>query len=170
MSLRLILMRHAKSSWKEPYSSDHGRSLNKRGKRDARKVARYLHSKGWAPDLVLSSDSVRTKQTWSLMQNEFDPTPAVEFHRELYHAGFREFKNALSVLKWQPETVLVLGHNPGWEESAEILSGYSIVMKTSTAILFDLECDTWTAAMRQLGKWLVAEVVYARDLVTQDND
>ena len=55
MARRLIVMRHAKSSWKNPKLRDHQRPLNKRGRRDAPRVARALRKAGWVPDAVLSS-------------------------------------------------------------------------------------------------------------------
>ena len=43
MITRLILMRHAKSSWKYHDLSDHERPLNKRGRKAAVKVAKENH-------------------------------------------------------------------------------------------------------------------------------
>ena len=42
----LLILRHAKSSWKFPDRSDHDRPLNRRGKRDAPKMGRLLKEKG----------------------------------------------------------------------------------------------------------------------------
>jgi len=63
---RLMLMRHAKSSWKYPVS-DHRRPLNSRGKKSSRAVGQYLHEAKIWPSLVLSSDAKRTKETWANM-------------------------------------------------------------------------------------------------------
>ena len=51
MVRRLIVMRHAKSSWKDPNLDDHERPLNKRGRRDAPMVADAIFERGWIPDL-----------------------------------------------------------------------------------------------------------------------
>ena len=40
MTRRLIVMRHAKSSWDSDAHNDHARPLNKRGRRDAPAIAR----------------------------------------------------------------------------------------------------------------------------------
>jgi phosphohistidine phosphatase len=38
----LLILRHAKSSWKHPELTDHERPLNKRGKRDAPRMGELL--------------------------------------------------------------------------------------------------------------------------------
>ncbi len=38
----LLILRHAKSSWKHPELTDHDRPLNKRGKRDAPRMGRNI--------------------------------------------------------------------------------------------------------------------------------
>ena len=60
---QLILMRHAKSSWESSALIDHERPLNARGRHDAPVIGHYLWQKGVKPDLIISSDSLRTRQT-----------------------------------------------------------------------------------------------------------
>ncbi|MGR3493424.1 MAG: SixA phosphatase family protein, partial [Shimia sp.] len=47
---RLILMRHAKSSWDHPDLTDHDRPLNERGREAAVRVGGWLRDQGWLPD------------------------------------------------------------------------------------------------------------------------
>ncbi|MFM7274917.1 MAG: SixA phosphatase family protein, partial [Gammaproteobacteria bacterium] len=60
---RLILCRHAKSSWADPGMADIDRPLNDRGKRDAPEMGRRLRERGVAPDLVVSSGARRARAT-----------------------------------------------------------------------------------------------------------
>ena len=60
---RLILTRHAKSSWDDPLMSDHDRPLNERGKAAAADLGQWLASRGYVPSEVLCSDAVRTRAT-----------------------------------------------------------------------------------------------------------
>jgi phosphohistidine phosphatase SixA len=80
MRRRLMIMRHAKSSWKGQVPTDHDRPLNTRGRRDAVRVGKRLAKLGWVPDLVVSSDSRRTRETWERMQRRF-PEARVSFTR-----------------------------------------------------------------------------------------
>src|SRR5512138_2218530 len=59
----LLLLRHAKSSWKHPELGDHDRPLNKRGKRTAPLLGALLQDQGLIPDLILCSSAVRTHDT-----------------------------------------------------------------------------------------------------------
>ena len=50
----LLILRHAKSSWKDPGMTDHARPLNSRGKHDAPRIGHLLRDQGLQPDLILS--------------------------------------------------------------------------------------------------------------------
>ena len=120
MTLRLILTRHAKSSWNHPGLGDHERPLNERGRESASAVGRWLKDKGYVPDLVLSSDSTRTRETWARIEAALDSGAAVEWLGALYHAGAQSM---LDVLQGAGNAgcVMMLGHNPGIGGFAEII-------------------------------------------------
>src|ERR1700694_3517154 len=65
---RLVLLRHAKSSWKVADLADHDRPLNSRCRKAATGVGEYLRHEGIVPALVLCSSAVRTRQTLELLQ------------------------------------------------------------------------------------------------------
>ncbi|WP_108861230.1 histidine phosphatase family protein [Ruegeria sp. Alg231-54] len=108
MTRTLILTRHAKSSCDSMALADHDRPLNKRGRRSASAIAAWLCENDWLPDEVLSSSSVRTRETWERMGLQAD---SVCFQRTLYHADPADMLLELSGATKQ--TVLMLGHNPG---------------------------------------------------------
>ena len=62
---RLILTRHAKSSWEDPLTPDHDRPLNERGRAAAADLGQWLASRGYVPGQVLCSDALRTRKTWA---------------------------------------------------------------------------------------------------------
>ena len=51
----LLILRHAKSSWKHPELTDHDRPLNKRGKRDAPRLGEILRSEHLIPEAILKN-------------------------------------------------------------------------------------------------------------------
>ena len=104
---RLILMRHAKSSWDDPLLDDHARPLNGRGRVSARVVGDWLRIKKYIPNQVLSSDARRTRETFAGLNIVCD----TQFLAELYHAGPEDMLHALHLATG--DTVLMLGHNPG---------------------------------------------------------
>ena len=64
---RLLLLRHAKSSWDDPRLADFDRPLNERGRRAAPLVGRFMHERGVRPDLVLASPAARARHTAALV-------------------------------------------------------------------------------------------------------
>jgi phosphohistidine phosphatase len=160
--LRLILMRHAKSAWDTDVSTDHARPLNKRGRRDAPRIAAELCRRGWIPDLCWSSDAQRTQETWQLMEPEFERDIPSTFVDVLYLAGLGELQAEADEWPSAAATVLTLGHNPGWSEAASRLTGVALGMTTANAALLECEADTWGDAIA--GRWRLAGLVRPREL------
>ena len=78
MTLRLILTRHAKSSWDDPLMSDHDRPLNARGKAAAADLGGWLASRSYLPGQVLCSDALRTRETWEGIAPALAAPPVAE--------------------------------------------------------------------------------------------
>ena len=114
MSLKLILMRHAKSSWNSP-GPDHDRPLNARGRDAALQLGDWLRAQGHLPDVALVSSAARTQETFARLKLD---CPA-HSERALYLAEAAKMHSVLS--KAQQASVLMLGHNPGIAEFAEVL-------------------------------------------------
>ena len=145
-------MRHAKSSWKETGLGDHDRPLNKRGFRDAPRIADAIHDRGWLPDLILVSSSKRTLQTLSEMSHRFGESRS-ETRSEIYHATVNDLLLVLEDMD-KEGTTMVLGHNPGSEILVNHLSGEWHAMPTATAVLL-VESGV---------KWKVQEVIRPKEI------
>ena len=59
----LLVLRHAKSSWKEEAKDDHDRPLNKRGKADAPLMGELLRTQDIVPDQIICSTARRAPLT-----------------------------------------------------------------------------------------------------------
>lgn len=161
---RLIVMRHAKSDWNSNADSDHARPLNGRGRRDAPRIAERLVEKGWVPQLVLSSDAQRTRETWQRMTSNFDSELAVQFLSGFYHAGLDAVRVQLMQLEASISTVMVIGHNPGWETMVDRLSGEDVRMTTANAALLTVEASDWSEAAVMDGCWQLHEILRPKEL------
>ena len=157
MSLRLILTRHAKSSWKHSGLDDHDRPLNRRGRESAASIGRWLSNKGYSPDLVLSSTSARTCETWERMSGEFECGVKILKVASLYHS---DPENILSEIRESETagTVLVLGHNPGIGETAKMLAALPPNQSefgrypTAATTVFDFDIPNWSRANWGIGR------------------
>ena len=134
MIKQLLLMRHAKSSWKDDTLSDHARPLNGRGRGDAPRMARQLTRHELTPTLIISSDARRTQQTASLMLSWWSdhgvPLPELRWSSALYEASGDQILTVLEQHLEQPARLLLLGHNPGMEEALASLTGQRLELTT----------------------------------------
>ena len=111
MTLRLILIRHAKSSWSDPFGDDHSRVLNERGQASAKAIGEWMAEHDYLPDVVLCSDATRTQETAELILPALTPQPKLQLKAEIYHASP---DTILAVIQQQTAgTVALIGHNPG---------------------------------------------------------
>ncbi len=152
---RLMLARHAKSSWGDLTLGDHDRPLNDRGRRSAPLVGSELAALDCIPDVVYSSTSARTRETWRLMEPEFGGHPRVEFLRDLYLASPRVVLATVAATPQGAQTVMVLGHNPSTQALAAYLSRTGDEgeidrlrnkFPTGAVAVIGLSSDDWTKA------------------------
>ncbi len=155
MTKRLILTRHAKSSWDDPLTPDHDRPLNERGKAAAADLGDWLASRGYIPEEVLCSDALRTRKTWSGLAPALPGTPILNLKPALYHAGPDVM---LAVLRHAAaDTVMIIGHNPGIAEFAGKLVATRPVnpefgrYPTGATLVMDFDISSWDQAGWGLG-------------------
>jgi phosphohistidine phosphatase len=120
---RLLVLRHAKSSWDDPALADHDRPLAPRGVRAAALLRDHFAHVAVAPDLVLCSSARRTVQTWEGIADAFPPDVRVSVEGELYGASDDHLLGRLCLVPEAVRCVLVIGHNPGVEDLCSGLVG-----------------------------------------------
>jgi phosphohistidine phosphatase len=119
---RLLIFRHAEAVHSEKYS-DLERPLSAAGRDKAAKVGAFLAETHQRIDLVLVSDSVRTRETWDLAQAAYGATPEVRFDRKLYHAEQRDLMAMARDLPDRLQSTMIVGHNPAVAEFAVHFAG-----------------------------------------------
>ncbi len=167
MTKRLILTRHAKSSWDDPAMSDHDRPLNARGRGAAEDLGGWLASRGYLPDEVLCSDAARTRETWERIAPTLPGAPRLVMKPALYHAGAEVM---LAVLRHATgDTVMMVGHNPGIADFAERIVAQPPVhpqfrrYPTAATLVASLEIDDWAEA--GFGMGAVRDFIIPREIV-----
>ena len=140
----LLLVRHAKSDWEHPGTSDHDRPLNDRGERDAPAMGRRLAERGVAPDVILSSTAVRASTTAELIADAlgFGATRVITDER-LYAASADEVLRVIGELDGDLECAIVVGHNPETASLAHRFSSEIHEMPTSAVAEFTFDVDAW---------------------------
>ena len=121
--LILSLLRHAKSSWKDPTIADHDRPLNTRGTAEAPVMGKAMAEHGLDPDLVLCSTARRTRDTLQLVLPELKTEPKIVYEDGLYHGTAQEMLDLLHEVAAPASQVLLVGHNPELQSFALDLIG-----------------------------------------------
>jgi phosphohistidine phosphatase len=134
----LLILRHAKSSWKFPTLADHDRPLKKRGRRDAPRIGALMQEEGLIPDLVLCSTACRAKATWRRLELTLPDGAVVEFHDDLYHVGPDDLLDLIRSRAGAAERVLIIGHNPGLEMLVTHLTGEGLVLPTASLVQLEI--------------------------------
>ncbi|GAA2007128.1 SixA phosphatase family protein [Microbacterium ulmi] len=143
MTLTLVLVRHAKSDWGDPFLTDHDRPLSDRGLRDAPVMARRLAETGLRPEVILASTAVRARTTAEAFAAELGI--AVSLDSELYGAPAAALLSAVAAT--QASAVVVVAHDPGMTVLAERLSDGGIGhMPTCAVATFTWHEDDWDVA------------------------
>lgn len=172
---RLLLLRHAKSSWDQNELDDMARPLAPRGRRAAPLIGRYMSARGLTPDLVLCSTAVRARQTLELVTAEWErmarDNPKVAMRASLYLASAIELLATVRRLDDDVESVMVVGHNPGIATFAGTLASggdrkgiETMAAKFPTAALavIDLDVTAWDEA--EPGSGRLAAFIRPKDL------
>ncbi|HYD20220.1 MAG TPA: histidine phosphatase family protein, partial [Flavipsychrobacter sp.] len=123
MKRRLVMIRHAKSSWANPLQSDFERPLNERGEHDAPMMGERLKKMGVTPDLVIASPAKRAKQTAKKIAKEMGyDIDKIQWVDKLYHCIPQVFEETLYEVKDEVKTVFIVAHNPGITQFVNELS------------------------------------------------
>lgn len=120
--MKLILLRHAKSSWDDPRTEDFDRVLNARGRTSAKAIGAWLRTHGHIPDHVLCSSAARTRETFDLLGFT---EARVEYSDGLYLAGDATIARAIETTP-KVGSLMVIGHNPGLGDLAVQLAGLGL--------------------------------------------
>jgi phosphohistidine phosphatase len=117
----IILVRHAKSSWKDLSLADFDRPLNKRGKKNAPFMGKKLKKRRIMPDLILSSPAKRARKTARAVAKAIAyPKKKILFDDNMYHASATYLFNMVRDLDDRHVSVMLFGHNPDFNDLASI--------------------------------------------------
>jgi phosphohistidine phosphatase len=159
--MRLLLLRHAKSSWEASGQPDFERSLATRGRRAATMIGEHLATHRLIPDRILCSSARRTRETLIGVLPMIASDVDIRITRDLYEVGADAYVDAISALGGGARTLLLIGHNPTVQETALELIGSGnpavrdeIAGKFPTAGLavIDFEIHKWSELRPKTGR------------------
>ena len=141
---KLLLMRHAKSSWTDSNIPDHERPLKKKGRKDAERMGKMLKTKGLEPDLIISSTAVRAKETAEILADSCKCKKEIIFLESLYMAEPSDILHAIEKHGKDKKIIMVIGHNPGLEAFLQIADGKVESLPTASVAYLTASIDDWS--------------------------
>jgi phosphohistidine phosphatase len=156
-----MLLRHAKSDWSSPGMQDIARPLTERGEAAARLMGGYLARHSLLPQRVLCSPARRTRETWAGIAAQWPAEVEVVFEERLYAATPQTVLSIIRSQEAPARTLLVIGHNPGLQETAERLIAAGDVelrerlrekFPTAALSVIDFAVDKWSRVHNRSGR------------------
>lgn len=144
----IVLMRHAKAEPGVPEQDDFSRVLAGRGKEDAERMGKALAKLDDVPDAIVTSSAARAKETAELAARGMKFRGTIKEDRSLYGADGEAWLAALRKLPASADTALVVGHAPGIDEAAGLLTGAparAFDVPTAGVLAFEADVDEWRA-------------------------
>ena len=153
---KLLLLRHAKSSWADASLPDFERPLNERGMRAAPLIGKFMRAQKILPDLIICSPAKRARETIALVLKAAGIRPELRYDERIYEATVSRLFEVISQIEDNKREVLLVGHNPGFENLLERLTGKAERMPTAALAQIILNSENWSEAAAKRGRleWL----------------
>ena len=148
----LFVLRHAKSSWDNPDLADFERPLNSRGLDAARFIGTLIYDRELEPQAIVSSPAKRAKQTAVLVKEIAEISKPVIFDERIYEASPLTLFNLIREFDEKYKSVLIVGHNPGFENLVRVLTGETVQMPTAALAKINLDSEIWSAIESGMGE------------------
>lgn len=149
----LFLLRHAKSSWDNANQADFERPLNKRGREAAPLIGRFIRQNEVKPDVIISSTATRARETTELVIDASKLKPELRFDKRIYDATWLDLLKVIAGIEDEKESALLVGHNPGFEETVFRLTDEKVTMPTAALVKIKLDIEHWNETTEFCGKF-----------------
>jgi phosphohistidine phosphatase len=140
----LLLLRHAKSSWKDSALPDRLRPLNSRGRSAAVSMGRLLERESLWPEQIFCSSAERTRRTCERLLKAAESAIPVQFRDDLYHCSAEGISQVLQETSNSVARVMVIGHNPELAEFLADVAGFSEKFPTAGLAVLTIDIANWS--------------------------
>ena len=106
-------------------------------------MGELMREHGLVPDVVISSDALRARLTAEAVAEAARYAGEILLDPHLYMAGPADILSLLRTVQENAETVMIVGHNPGFEELVEQLTGERQDLPTAALAQIVLPIDQW---------------------------
>lgn len=152
----LLFLRHGKSDWDAPFDRDHDRPLAKRGRKDAKRMGKFLTAIDLVPDSIICSTALRARRTMERANKAGDWEAPVRLTETLYHAYPDDLLREIRAEPDTTRTLMLVGHEPTWSETvSQFIDGGDIRYPTAALARVDMDIVSWREAAFGVGELIM---------------
>ncbi len=158
-SLKLIWARHGEAAGQSS-GGDKVRPLTRHGHVQAQSLAEQLQNLGWIPQTIFCSAAQRTKETMETLRQTWKQEIPYSLEDSFYLGNLYNVQHIFEQHDLSDfNTILVLGHNPGWSTAPQELSGDPVSLSTANAALLSIQADDWNTALQTSFHWTLDHII-----------
>lgn len=156
---KIIIVRHAKSSWEEQVD-DHSRGLTARGLKDSELVSLEFKKLQEIPDLILSSTAKRARKTAEIFKQNLNLSP-ICLNKDLYDFSGDSLVDTIKHVNMDIDKLMVFGHNHALTNFVNTYGDiYIDNVPTSGLVIIDFQIESWEYI--KIGQ--TVKIIFPRDL------
>mgnify|MGYP001115942431 FL=1 len=142
--MKLCFLRHGEADWPNWTKPDNERPLTERGRKEMKRVAKFLERLKFIPDSILTSPLPRASQTAEIVGRRL----GIELQTEpaLAH-GFNVERLRRLLAERDAESVMIVGHEPEFSEVIGKLTGGKIKISKAGVALLDIDRSCTSATL-----------------------
>jgi phosphohistidine phosphatase len=134
--MRLYFLRHGQADWPNWNRPDDERPLTERGKKEMRKVAKFLKALDVSLDHILSSPLPRARQTADIVAERFK----LHVHEdEMLANGFNAQSLKQLLHEYSVDNIMIVGHEPSFGHVIAEITGGDCKLSKGGVALVDLD-------------------------------
>ena len=159
---RLLLLRHAESTWDFSSVKDFDRPLNKVGSSDADLIGGKLIQNKIKIDYMLSSGANRAITTAKIIASCIDySVKSIEINNDIYHSSQDIMMNIINLFPDTYSSVMIVGHNPTFHYLSQLLSGELLnEFPTCTVFCIEFDVESWTQVIKGKKQFIIFPELY----------
>ena len=133
--MKLCFLRHGEADWPNWNNPDDERPLTERGRKEMKRVAKFLERLNFSADAILTSPLPRASQTAEIVAKRL----GIELKTEpaLAH-GFSVERLRGLVAKADADCVMVVGHEPNFSEVIKEFTGGEVKLSKAGIALLEV--------------------------------
>lgn len=150
----LYLVRHAKAINPDGGIPDFERVLEKKGKADARRIAKKLKEQNIPLDLLVSSPAHRALETAHIFAKELGyPVQKILLKDSIYNAPTEEvLLKIVQEVDDRYKSIMLFGHNPSFNDfAAYLIKDFKEDLPTCGVVCIDFKKNSWKKILKGSG-------------------